>query len=102
VAKASTGEVYDAFDARRGEEGYADRRVTLLAALADADLAGLPPNDLASSPLAGELLSAGAFRADVTGAGPVVYGLFEAGHDAERAASAVAGVAAHTWIATPG
>ena len=30
------------------------------------DLAALPPNDLASSPLAGELVAAGAFRADVT------------------------------------
>ena len=34
------------------------------------DLAALPPNDLASSPLADELRALGAFRADVTGAGP--------------------------------
>ena len=40
------------------------------------DLAALPPNDLASSPLAAELRAAGAFRADVSGAGPAVYGLF--------------------------
>jgi shikimate kinase len=40
------------------------------------DLASLPPNDLATSPLAEDLLGLGAFRADVSGAGPVVYGLF--------------------------
>ena len=45
-------------------------------ATAPRDLAALPPNDLASSPLAAELLAAGAFRADVSGAGPTVYGLF--------------------------
>jgi shikimate kinase len=40
------------------------------------DLAALPANDLASSPLADELRELGAFRADVSGAGPAVYGLF--------------------------
>ena len=49
------------------------------------DLAALPPNDLATSPLAGRLCSAGAFRADVSGAGPCVYGLFA---DAARASAA--------------
>ena len=61
----------------------------LAAALASAmdapDLARLPANDLTSSPLAGELLDLGAFRADVTGAGPCVYGLFTAQADAEEA-----------------
>ena len=47
------------------------------------DLAALPPNDLASSPLADELRALGAFRADVSGAGPAVYGLFH--HRARRA-----------------
>ena len=47
------------------------------ASSAPRDLAALPPNDLASSPLAGELLALGAFRADVSGAGPAVYGLFQ-------------------------
>ena len=42
------------------------------------DLAALPPNDLACSPLADELRRLGAFRADVSGAGPTVYGLFHA------------------------
>ena len=50
------------------------------------DLAALPPNDLASSPLAAELRAAGAFRADVSGAGPAVYGLFADRAAAERAA----------------
>ena len=48
---------------------------------------GLPPNDLASSPLADELLALGAFRADVSGAGPAVYGLF---HDRGRGKAAAA------------
>ena len=49
------------------------------------DLAALPPNDLASSPLAGELLRLGAFRADVSGAGPTVYGLFHHRRQAQAA-----------------
>ena len=52
------------------------------------DLAVFPHNDLASSPLASELEAAGAFRADVTGAGPTVYGLFEEHATAMRAADA--------------
>ena len=36
----------------------------------------LPPSDLASSPLAAAAAPTGAFRADVSGAGPPVYGLF--------------------------
>jgi 4-diphosphocytidyl-2-C-methyl-D-erythritol kinase len=83
-AKESTGSVYDRFDRA---DGFAGRRARLLEALAAGDLAALPPNDLASSPHAATLLEHGAFRADVSGAGPAVYGLF-----AERdAAVAVAG-----------
>jgi len=105
VAKSSTRSVYFAFDARHGEEGYPDRRAGLLAVLAELrepeDLARLPLNDLASSPLANELREAGAFRADVTGAGPVVYGLFATEPAAAQAASALAG-RARTWVAKPG
>ena len=54
--------------------------------LTPADLAALPRNDLVSSGLATELERLGAFRADVSGAGPAVYGLFEEDAAAERAA----------------
>jgi 4-diphosphocytidyl-2-C-methyl-D-erythritol kinase len=100
AAKASTASVYDAFDHRDGANGYRERRAQLLEALADGDLAALPPNDLASSPLADELRSFGAFRADVSGAGPAVYALF----DDPKAASAAAermGAGGRTWILRP-
>ena len=91
--KPSTAAVYSSFDRRRGFEGYDERRTALLRALdglEDAtDLARLPRNDLASSPLAEDLVRLGAFRADVTGAGPAVYGLFEHEPDARRAASSL-------------
>jgi 4-diphosphocytidyl-2-C-methyl-D-erythritol kinase len=103
--KTATGDVYAAFDGRRGEDGYEARRVALLAALQElsspADLARLPPNDLAASPLSAELAAAGALRADVTGAGPVVYGIFASETDA-AAASAAVGPKARTWMTTPG
>jgi 4-diphosphocytidyl-2-C-methyl-D-erythritol kinase len=87
--KRSTADVYSAFDARRGDEEFDKRKAALLAALTDVrrprDLATLPPNDLASSPVAAELKALGAFRADVTGAGPAVYGLFLHGEQARQA-----------------
>jgi 4-diphosphocytidyl-2-C-methyl-D-erythritol kinase len=79
-SKASTAEVYEAFDRRNGREGFEQRRARLDENLPlvrrPRDLASLPSNDLADSHLADELLRLGAFRADVSGAGPVVYGLF--------------------------
>jgi 4-diphosphocytidyl-2-C-methyl-D-erythritol kinase len=95
--KASTAAVYDAFN---GEEGFGDRRAALLSALALGDLAALPPNDLASSPLADELRSLGAFRADVSGAGPAVYGLFAEQAEA-LTAHAVLADRGKAWIAAP-
>jgi 4-diphosphocytidyl-2-C-methyl-D-erythritol kinase len=86
ATKHSTASVYAAFDARDGADGYEERRSKLLDALAAGDLAALPPNDLASAPLADELRAEGAFRADVTGAGPAVYGLFGDRRQAEAAA----------------
>ena len=87
--KPSTRDVYAAFDRRGGADGWEERRGALLAALERVrrprDLAALPANDLASSPLAGELAALGAFRADVTGAGPAVYGLFH--HEAAAKAA---------------
>jgi 4-diphosphocytidyl-2-C-methyl-D-erythritol kinase len=99
--KDSTAAVYDAFDARNGAEGFEQRRSELTRALVLGDLAGLPPNDLASSPFARELIDQGAFRADVTGAGPAVYGLFAEEAQAVTAAAALA-ARGETWITTPG
>jgi 4-diphosphocytidyl-2-C-methyl-D-erythritol kinase len=104
VAKTSTGDVYRAFDERDGERGFEQRRDALLGALESirqaSDLALLPPNDLAFSPLSGLLRRAGAFRADVCGAGPAVYGLFESREQTEKAADAVAGKG-KVWITEP-
>ena len=102
--KRSTAEVYDAFDERDGAAGWDGRHAALHAALARVerarDLAALPTNDLGSSPLSDELRALGAFRADVTGAGPVVYGLFRHRRDAD---SAQRSVRRHgrTWITEP-
>ena len=106
--KPSTADVYNSFDELGGGPGFAERRDALLAALATAseprDLASLPPNDLAPAagpaPLADELRAAGAFRADVSGAGPAVYGLFETVEQAEAAALAL-GPGADVWVTRP-
>ena len=99
--KGSTASVYDAFDARNGAEDFEQRRAELMEALVLGDLSALPPNDLSSSPLARELTEQGAFRADVTGAGPTVYGLFAEEAQAVTAAAALA-ASGETWITTPG
>ncbi len=104
VAKASTESVYERFDTRQGEIGYPERREALLRALEAVrrpeDLAALPSNDLASSPLARQLVALGAFRADVSGAGPAVYGLFSG-----RALAAVAQrrlrALGRSWLTVP-
>ena len=92
--KDSTRSMYEAFGERRGADGFAERAGALRRALGvvaePRDLAALPRNDLASSPFADELLAAGAFRADVTGAGPTIYGLFDDDADATRASAALA------------
>jgi 4-diphosphocytidyl-2-C-methyl-D-erythritol kinase len=104
VGKASTGAVYAQFDARTGAEGFEARRSALFNALSAIrsaeDLAGLPPNDLASSPLSGLLHGLGAFRADVSGAGPCVYGLFA---DAAAAEAAAVELREHgeAWVTAP-
>jgi 4-diphosphocytidyl-2-C-methyl-D-erythritol kinase len=95
--KSSTASVYAAFTRR---EGFAERRAALYAALEAGDLSALPPNDLASSPIAGELRELGAFRADVTGAGPAVYGLFAEATQAAAARKALAS-RGRTWLAKP-
>jgi 4-diphosphocytidyl-2-C-methyl-D-erythritol kinase len=99
--KASTAAVYVAFDRRNGHEGFERRRDELRHALVLGDLAALPPNDLASSPVADELRELGAFRADVTGAGPVVYGLFAEESQAVTAAASLQG-RGDVWVTTTG
>jgi 4-diphosphocytidyl-2-C-methyl-D-erythritol kinase len=106
--KRASGDVYARFDELDGGGGFAERKQDLLAALASAqrprDFAALPPNDLAEAAgrpeLVEELGAHGAFRADVSGAGPAVYGLFH------RRATAVAAArrlrrAARVWVAAP-
>jgi 4-diphosphocytidyl-2-C-methyl-D-erythritol kinase len=104
VQKPSTAAVYAAFDLREGWAGWDDRRAAVLDTLARVrrprDFAALPPNDLASSPLTDELRELGAFRADVTGAGPVVYGLFH--HEAAaKAAKRALKRAGESWLTAP-
>ena len=104
VAKRSTAEVYEAFAARNGQHGYEERRDAVLAVVRGAararDLAAFPPNDLASSPIADQLRALGAFRADVTGAGPTAYGLF---HHREPAFAARRQLRelGRTWLTAP-
>ena len=106
--KAATAEVYRRFDELGGGAGFEARRAALAEVIARCrrplDLALLPPNDLAEAAgrpaLADELLGLGAFRADLTGAGPAVCALFERRSAAE---AGVARLAAGTraWIADP-
>jgi 4-diphosphocytidyl-2-C-methyl-D-erythritol kinase len=102
--KLSTRAVYEAFDARGGGEGFNDRATALRDKLhrirVARDLAGLPPNDLASSVHAETLRAEGAFRADVSGAGPTVYALFEDRATAERARDAVKRLGS-CWMVNP-
>jgi 4-diphosphocytidyl-2-C-methyl-D-erythritol kinase len=104
AAKTSTADVYAAFDERKGPAGWAERRQLLLDRLAEVerprDLALLPPNDLVSSPHAETIRAAGAFRADVSGAGPAVYGLFHHRSHAEAARRSLSRIG-RTWLAAP-
>jgi len=104
IEKPSTASIYADFDRRGGAAGFDERRAVLLAELEHVrrprDLAALPPNDLASSPLADELRALGAFRADVTGAGPAVYGLFHH-KDRAKAAQRALKAAGESWLTAP-
>ena len=104
AAKTSTEAVYAAFDARDGAKDWDERRATFAVAL-DAvrrprDLVALPLNDLAASPVSERLRELGAFRADVSGAGPAVYGLFHHEQHAKSAKRALRGVG-RTWLTAP-
>jgi 4-diphosphocytidyl-2-C-methyl-D-erythritol kinase len=104
ATKHSTKAVYDSFDDRHGEVGFPERRAALLSGLNSLeslrDLGTWPKNDLASSPLAGELERLGAVRADVSGAGPAVYGLFAEEAEARRAEVALAS-RGDVWVTFP-
>ncbi len=102
--KESTEAVYRRFDERNGPAGFEQRRADLMNVVSTPgglrDLAALPANDLAASALADEVRSLGAFRVDVTGAGPTVYGLFDQVEDARAAAVGLEGIA-KTWVTRP-
>jgi len=104
AAKSSTATVYEAFDARGGAAGFESRAASVRSGLTTIEtvheLASLPPNDLASSPVAQRLTELGAVRADVSGAGPTVYGLFERTDAAQRAGEALADVG-RTMVTRP-
>src|SRR5262249_16405526 len=97
ATKASTGAAYPAYD---GAQGFAQGRAGLVEAVEAGEVAAVAPNDLVSSPLAAELRELGAFRADVTGAGPTVYGLFLDRADAAAAGRALRH-AGRTWLTVP-
>jgi 4-diphosphocytidyl-2-C-methyl-D-erythritol kinase len=104
ATKHSTGAVFADFDARGGALGFDERRralETALAAIRTArDFAAFPPNDLAASPRAQTLRELGAFRADLTGAGPTIYGLFDDADSAQTALECVAGDG-RSWLTAP-
>ena len=106
--KSSTADVYARFDESSSANGYAERRAALAEAIAEVrrprDFGAFPPNDLALAAgrprLVDELLEHGAFRADVSGAGPAVYGLFHHQGAAKDAARHMR-LAARTWVVAP-
>jgi len=106
--KKATADVYRRFDELGKGAGFADRRAALLDALASCrrprDFAGFPPNDLAeaagTAPFAADLHRFGAFRADVSGAGPTVYGLFQRREQAVAAARRLR-LRARVWVTAP-
>jgi 4-diphosphocytidyl-2-C-methyl-D-erythritol kinase len=105
--KTSTADIYRRFDELKGAEDFDEKRERLLDALESLrrprDFAAFPPNDLAAagrSRLVDELRDRGAFRADVSGAGPAVYGLFHHRADAARAARRLR-ARARVWLVAP-
>jgi 4-diphosphocytidyl-2-C-methyl-D-erythritol kinase len=108
AVKCSTGEVYTRYDELGGGAGFERRREAIRSVLESCrrprHLAALPPNDLVEaagqSTLPATLVRAGAFRADLSGAGPVVYALFHRLGDA-RAAAATLPRSTRTWVVAP-
>jgi len=107
VRKVSTAAVYATVDVDAATQGFAERRRALVDALRSVreprDMARLPPNELVpaiASPLGDELEQLGAFRVDTSGAGPIVYGLFD-DEDAARTAKRQLESSARTWLVRP-
>jgi 4-diphosphocytidyl-2-C-methyl-D-erythritol kinase len=108
AVKRSTADVYARYDELGGGNGFADRRAAVHEAVAGChrprDLARLPGNDLyeaaGGSPLPALLRAAGAFRADLSGAGPAAYGLFVHRSQAEAARRRLPSGTRH-WIVAP-
>ena len=106
--KSSTAEVYRQFDELGEGREFEERRSALLEAVDTVrrprDFDAFPPNDLGlaagRSPIVDELVERGAFRADVSGAGPAVYGLFHHRPDAARAARRLR-PRARVWVVAP-
>jgi 4-diphosphocytidyl-2C-methyl-D-erythritol kinase len=106
--KRATRAMYERFDELGGGSGFDERRRALLEALAAVrrprDFAAFPANDFAEAaggvPFARELRAGGAFRADLSGAGPSVYGLFHRLEHAQATARSLRGEA-RTWVAAP-
>ena len=102
--KESTAAVYRAFDERNGAAGWEARaaafRTTLTSVRRPRDLAALPRNDLAQSAWAESLLELGAFHADVSGAGPAVYGLFHHRPPVDAAHRRLRG-SGRAWVTAP-
>jgi 4-diphosphocytidyl-2-C-methyl-D-erythritol kinase len=106
--KHSTADVYRRYDELGADNGFVERKAALLEALEGLrrprEFAAFPANDLAAaaggSPLVEELLAHGAFRADVSGAGPAVYGLFHHRQQALAAARKLR-ARARTWVVAP-
>jgi 4-diphosphocytidyl-2-C-methyl-D-erythritol kinase len=107
--KGATGDIYRAFDQLGRGAGFAERKRILLDALEACrrprDFAAFPPNDLApvaagSVAFADQLRALGAFRADVSGAGPAVYGLFQRREHAVAAARRLR-LRARVWVTAP-
>jgi 4-diphosphocytidyl-2-C-methyl-D-erythritol kinase len=108
AAKSSTAEVYARYDELGGGPGFEQRRAAIRSALDSCrrprHLAALPANDLAEaaggSALPVALLRAGAFRADVSGAGPAVYALFHR-RDVAKAAARALPRRIGSWVVAP-
>lgn len=106
--KTSTADVYRRFDELGTAAGFAERKAALLEAVKSCrrprDFAALPMNDLAqaagTASLADELRGLGAFRADVSGAGPAVYALFHRREHAVAAGKRLR-LRARVWVTAP-